>query len=949
MPAAIEGFPLIYPLVAVSLGMCAESATSTPFDGDKVLLRGSRQPFLGATSPSPLSFFSLDTCVFSSTDDCDDCDVDGSPGSEFPMCTLGTECIDCAPPPPAPHSPAMVCMNNCLIADSSCSDDGGDPGSEFAKCAYIIDCGGVRPMLPPLTSSPPVSPPEPTLPPGICTNTSFSASNADFDDGSPGSEFPMCTLSTECVDCGVHTASPPPPAPHSPAMVCMNNCLIAGGSLCGDPGFKFAKYAYVTDCISGGPRVSMPSPPARSPAVHAAPNPPLNICSNSCFSTSNIACSDMVSCPYLSTTVDGTGLHRNLAGNSFLDLCAICRGAAWTCAGRNSMTADDGLRKGARQVSEIALAELFIESKLWNADVKYSFPYDDTAGGDPVEEEATTNGVPLQWVECVDGALVLLSLGLLVYAVCSEQERSGRNTRFVIWSKSNRSYRNEWVKLALLALIVPGVSALAMTAPPDGDGTRAHPDRHAHWAESAQTPPLRPPPPTQLCADDVISGALDASGAPLPCSYFEAQPSACASYSLARTNCPVACGTCPPDPPGVVVSTGAETSHRALAVGMHAVQLNHRRAQQAQAGVAPSLTSAPSTSAGSSPVAAPPFPRSPLPPSPASPTPWSLPLSSPSTPLPSPTRPPPRLSPPLSVLPPTLSLYSPDSGPPPWSSAPPPPMPLLPIPTPPHLRMPSQPPPSSPLLPPSPLLCTVLPCTKANDIPGLNSVQLVPSHRRELQTAVSTSVGLLSALANTGVGRIVLAPGTYVLNAELSITRSVVLEAAVAGSVVLDAQASSSSRRRVLYINPGSLGVVQLIGLNITGGNVQNVRAPETSKLPIALVGCLADTPDSTPVNRDDECCLNLPVGSTCHMRLKLSWFPSPLLECLADMPYSTLVFDDGCCLDLPEWSTCHLLLKLQNFHRIDGEMADVLALTHACTTAADASVNYSMYVLQRP
>jgi hypothetical protein len=122
-------------------------------------------------------------------------------------------------------------------------------------------------------------------------------------------------------------------------------------------------------------------------------------------------------------------------------------------------------------------------------------------------------------------------------------------------------------------------------------------------------------------------------------------------------------------------------------------------------------------------------------------------------------------------------------------------------------------------------ICTVLPCSEANDIPGLYSMQLVPSHRRELQTAVSTSAGLLSALANTGIGRIVLAPGTYVLNAELSITRSVVLEAAVAGSVVLNAQASSSSQRRVLNINPGSLGVVQLIGLNITGGNVQNVRA----------------------------------------------------------------------------------------------------------------------------
>jgi hypothetical protein len=87
---------------------------------------------------------------------------------------------------------------------------------------------------------------------------------------------------------------------------------------------------------------------------------------------------------------------------------------------------------------------------------------------------------------------------------------------------------------------------------------------------------------------------------------------------------------------------------------------------------------------------------------------------------------------------------------------------------------------------------------------------------------VSNTVALTSALANTGVDRIVLAPGTYILNAELSITRSVVLEAAVAGSVVLDAQASSSNQRRALSINPGSSGVVQLIGLNITRGYAQN-------------------------------------------------------------------------------------------------------------------------------
>ena len=123
------------------------------------------------------------------------------------------------------------------------------------------------------------------------------------------------------------------------------------------------------------------------------------------------------------------------------------------------------------------------------------------------------------------------------------------------------------------------------------------------------------------------------------------------------------------------------------------------------------------------------------------------------------------------------------------------------------------------------LPCTVLPCTEVSYIPGLYSVQLVPSHRRELQTSVSTVADLTSALANTAVGRIVLAPGTYNLSAELSITRSVVLEAAVAGSVVLDAQASSSSSRRVLHTNPGTTGVVELIGLNITRGYSSNVRS----------------------------------------------------------------------------------------------------------------------------
>ena len=118
------------------------------------------------------------------------------------------------------------------------------------------------------------------------------------------------------------------------------------------------------------------------------------------------------------------------------------------------------------------------------------------------------------------------------------------------------------------------------------------------------------------------------------------------------------------------------------------------------------------------------------------------------------------------------------------------------------------------------LPCTMLPCTEASDVSRLNQgLQLtVPSHRRELQTYVSTVAGLTSALANTAMGHIILASGTYYLSSQLRITRSVILEAAVAGSVVLDAQANSTNQRRVLYINPGSLGVVQVIGLNITRG-----------------------------------------------------------------------------------------------------------------------------------
>jgi hypothetical protein len=107
---------------------------------------------------------------------------------------------------------------------------------------------------------------------------------------------------------------------------------------------------------------------------------------------------------------------------------------------------------------------------------------------------------------------------------------------------------------------------------------------------------------------------------------------------------------------------------------------------------------------------------------------------------------------------------------------------------------------------------------------------------------VRSSTGLTSALASTTVGHIVLASGTYYLSAELRITRSVIIEAAVAGSVVLHAQASSSSPRRVLSIDPGSTGVVQLFGLKLTGGYTSYVRAQTSHRPDGKIADALAST-----------------------------------------------------------------------------------------------------------
>jgi hypothetical protein len=80
---------------------------------------------------------------------------------------------------------------------------------------------------------------------------------------------------------------------------------------------------------------------------------------------------------------------------------------------------------------------------------------------------------------------------------------------------------------------------------------------------------------------------------------------------------------------------------------------------------------------------------------------------------------------------------------------------------------------------------------------------------------VSGTAALEAALANSSVSRILVEAGYYLLSSQLTVSRNIIIEAGVHGAVVLDGQGST----RLVQI---SAGVVELIGLNITGGSVSN-------------------------------------------------------------------------------------------------------------------------------
>ena len=99
-------------------------------------------------------------------------------------------------------------------------------------------------------------------------------------------------------------------------------------------------------------------------------------------------------------------------------------------------------------------------------------------------------------------------------------------------------------------------------------------------------------------------------------------------------------------------------------------------------------------------------------------------------------------------------------------------------------------------------------------------------HGRHLNEVSASTVGeFITAVGNSAVDKILLAAGTYELTSDMCtgsaicIDRALTIEAVVPGAVVLNAMGG----RRVFEIQSG--GVVELIGLNITGGNAASVQS----------------------------------------------------------------------------------------------------------------------------
>jgi hypothetical protein len=93
-----------------------------------------------------------------------------------------------------------------------------------------------------------------------CSNECEFAGDGACDDGGPGAQFDICTLGTDCDDCGARDGTSPPPGgepdPDPAGMGCSNECPFAGDGACDDggPDAEFDLCPLGTDCDDCGQR-----------------------------------------------------------------------------------------------------------------------------------------------------------------------------------------------------------------------------------------------------------------------------------------------------------------------------------------------------------------------------------------------------------------------------------------------------------------------------------------------------------------------------------------------------------------------------------------------------------------------------------------------------------------------------------------------------------------------
>ena len=115
-----------------------------------------------------------DTCNFAGDNTCDD----GGSHSQYDVCALGTDCSDCGVRKDKDED-GFYDVEDCNDADPNSNPNAID----FSGDGIDQDCDGQDF-------------------PGLCLNTCSYANDQTCDDGGPNSDYSLCALGTDCVDCG---------------------------------------------------------------------------------------------------------------------------------------------------------------------------------------------------------------------------------------------------------------------------------------------------------------------------------------------------------------------------------------------------------------------------------------------------------------------------------------------------------------------------------------------------------------------------------------------------------------------------------------------------------------------------------------------------------------------------------------------------------------------------